>query len=552
MCLGMFEAAEKSIVKGLGFATDFASKKVLLDLRSQVEEARRAVEGPGGSGGSGDNTAATAKASYAHLLPADILLLICEAGVRTDPGMGVRMAAVCKEWRAVMLSSRVGWSHLVLGTLRTRAKTTLWVERSGGRIKCIDIRTVPGPANTDVAQTLQPHISNTEELIIRSNDLVSHFDGWKGRLRVRTLRLIGRPVHCLPGDLELFAPGAEAKVECMDFIGRGGCPPGSLDCSTVFREDRFASLKVLRMYRGYLSPGWIADIACSAPQLRELVMVGETIDIRLRAGEYGPLGVEPATMTHLTRLELRDASGMRELFRELHTPSLQHLSLYDWKPTLSTVQHIRGPGLPRSQLVSLDVGSVALRQDEFLELLIDFKSLKFLNVSFCPLDNDFLEALVAGNDRTLLPSLVALSIAGNDSISAGPLRRMILSRLPVAKPTSRKPAPLPIRRSSFAPARIVATAKAAPSTPTTSSASATLQAAQMTWLNVDMCNNPAMDVDVLDSLRKRLSFLSNINTKNIDRLRGRGAFAWDAYTSPSPTESAVPAKRLGEQPPAFY
>lgn len=521
--MGMLDAAERSIGKGLPLAKDAPSRKVLQDLLSQVRAARGRVAAERATNAAeveaAREAAAKAELSFAHLLSADVLFLVAEAAVESDPGIGLRMGAVCRAWRDTMLASSSAWSHLVLGRRRPLAKTRLWAERSRGRIKRLTISTPPGVEHADIARALQPHVGNVEHLKFRYGNVpTAYFVEWHQLLRVKTLRVVGRRVGCLATDLDILAP--EANVTVIDYTGPdGNLPPlQSMLLHSMFRRpgnaEQLASLHTLRANVGsMLDPRWLKTLSEIAPQMREVTMGCNTV------ANHGELH-DPFSFEHLERLDIPDRAGTLLLLRYMSVPALTHFSCYGWEGS-GMIRHLREPGLPRSKLVYLDIGNNAMLQDDLIDLLPELPSLRFLNVSFCSLDNGFMEALEAGED-TLLPNLEALSIAGHDDISAGPLRRMVLSRMPGSKPRKNKPAPVKV--SAFAPTR--RRAAVAPVEPEPSPESRNV--AQLRWLNVDMCNNPNMDPAVLASLRKRLRFLSNHNSKNMERIQGRGMFAWDA------------------------
>jgi hypothetical protein len=214
-----------------------------------------------------------------------------------------------------------------------------------------------------------------------------------------------------------------------------------------------------------------------------------------------------------------------------------------------------------SKLQSLDIGHAVTPQADLLELLPQLENLRFLNVSYCALDDDFLKALTirpskapnqsqAANDAAssntqsepLLPNLVALSIAGLN-ITSIPLRDFLMSRLPSisksATPITTKPkrsifGPRSSQVSSLTPqAAASSTSQAGPSVTTSTradgDASPPLPVARMRWLCIDGIEG--IDAALPLYLAKKMPFVSwqfrSGGRQNEDRVRGRGRYAWD-------------------------
>ncbi|KAL1410626.1 hypothetical protein Q8F55_004643 [Vanrija albida] len=552
--MNLLDAAERNITKGLSLATDAPSRKVFIELRATAERTRAKLAAARATTAAEAEAerlaAAKAAMCFTHLLPPDILLLIAKAGADTDAAMPLRMAGVCAEWRGVMLSHGPLWNHIKLGRRRPVAKLVLWKERSNGRIKRVTITNrMPREHHRAVADILAPLLSGVEELVLHG-DIDEFVVKWQGRcLRLKSLVVKNTTNMLLPFLCEILHPDA-SELHTVDW-GSVLIPPSGSSSATkrgyLGREDlwlpnpavQLKSLRKLRIGNGQVAEGrmWLPSLLEHAPKITE-VELGCTWDER-----HTPTGGEVTTLHALTRLELRDTAGMPTPSEHLYTPNLTSFSCFGWMPfQASTIDNLRGPGMAPALpiLVSLDIGRCAFTQQQLLELLPDLVSLRFLNVSFGALDNGFLEALVVEPGRKpLLPSLTALSIAGHDTMSAGPLRRMVLSRRPdigAARPALPPVAPTPKRsafalvRSAFAPARPKPTPQVSqPSQTSDSSQTETRPAvAAITWLCLDQCNHPDMDVRVLEQLRKYLRFVSNHNGPVVvDRIRGRGQYAWD-------------------------
>ncbi|WVQ97416.1 hypothetical protein IAU59_004529 [Kwoniella sp. CBS 9459] len=294
----------------------------------------------------------------------------------------------------------------------------------------------------------------------------------------------------------------------------------------------------------------------------------------------------------LSELMLYNISGLaRNLaLNGVHAPHLVHLDLY--RANLrgsSIVPHILSPGLENAlpNLLSLDIGRSAISLADMMDILPRLPQLRFLNVSYCSLDNAFLEALERRDDseKMFVPNLVALSIAGNNEISSGPLRRFIMSRTREGIPKASALAlsagakgpvkksglfgPTLVRNSSpFAPSRpsqtcgqsqpkstspfassgrakdfMASTSSEDPATtPETPSSGEGTQAIadpqqsqkpvlpSIQWLNVDQCER--IEPEAVDVIRKqgKVRFVSHAFGSGIDenRIRGKGRWKWDA------------------------
>lgn len=540
--MNMLDAAERSITKGLILAKDAPSRKVFTELRATAERARvRLAETKATTAAEAEAAriaAAKAAMCFTHLLPPDILLLIAKAGAETDASMPLRMACVCADWRSVMLSHSPLWSHVKLGRRRPVAKLALWKERSNGRLKRVTItHYVPKDRHAEVADILAPLIGGVEEMAI-AGAIEVFMSKWWGRCRrLKTLVVRNDTTLSLPFLCALLHPDA-SELQSVDWssvvIPASGSPAalkrGYLTADDLWLPNPTVQLKSLRKLRigsGQVAEArmWLPSLLEHAPNIRE-VELGCTW-----AARHTPTDEDEAvTLPTLSRLELRDMAGMPLPSAYLNTPNLTSFSCFGWTPReASTIDNLRGPGLTAAlpNLVSLDIGRCGFSQDQLLALLPELVSLRFLNVSFGGLDNNFLEALVVQPDHVLLPSLTALSIAGHDNMSAGPLRRMVLSRHPdMPNPAPRRLAPVPPpQRSAFAPVRRKPPPLALPSSQPEPERP---EVAAMTWVCVDQCNHPDMDVRVLEQLRKHLRFVSNHNGVVVeDRIRGRGAYAWD-------------------------
>ncbi|BEJ14636.1 hypothetical protein CspHIS471_0404030 [Cutaneotrichosporon sp. HIS471] len=524
--LGLLGAAERSITRGLTLAplSDAAARKPLLDLRQVGKRKRVAMTALQDENAAEAEAARKGAMCFTHLLTSDILYLIAKAG---DGDTALCMAGVCQDWRGAMLSHSSLWSHLRLGRRRPAAKAATWVDRSGGRIKTVEITRYVAEADVmAVATELALPIENVESVnlhYLTDGTCGKYLAAWRGKCRaLRELKVKSDtrvPQHamfqllhqecCTLEVVEMTKAHVTPTPTVYNFNISTGIPVA---------PSQLVSLRHLVLGQGavHSDQAWVLALAAAAPRLAHL-------ELRCTTSTAFPADEDPITLEYLTHLEVCDRAGLSEPTKALHTPNLSVYSAWNWHmrstpgPPLSVLDNLRG--LPRT-LTSLDIGRCGLNQADLLALLPEFTSLRFLNVSFCGIDNQLLEALVDG----ILPTLTALSVAGHDLISAGPLRRLVYGRLGIE---TTKPKPVPVRRSAFAPKK-----KSKPEpTPPSQSSSQHWQPSQpkvpITWICVDQCNG--MAVEILTALRKHVPFLSNQNGAVVeDRVRGRGAFAWDS------------------------
>ncbi|CAK9787184.1 unnamed protein product [Cutaneotrichosporon oleaginosum] len=473
---------------------------------------------------------------FTHLLSPDILYLVARSGGADAP---LRLAGVCRDWRAAMLAHTSLWRDLRLARRRPAAKAALWMQRAGGRLRRVEItRAVPDADAAAVAAELAPALAHVESITFA--DLSDPAAGkyaaaWRGQCRA--LRELRVRAHTMAARLSMFTL-LHPDCGTLERVEMTGPHPGALTAHPFgigppfpLAPAHLASLRHLVIGQGTLTAQqpWVLALAAAAPRLEHLEVRCTTQCTPADADADDP---DPLTLEHLTHLDVCDRLALHQPGETLLTPNLASYSAWNWHarsapgPPLPVLDVLRS--LPRT-LTTLDIGRCALDQAALLALLPDFTALRFLNLSFCGVDNTLLEALVTG----LLPTLMALSLAGHDSLSAGPLRRLVFSRLGI-EPAPARPAARP--KSAFAPKRRAPQPKPEPQAQPEPARPRT----PITWICVDQCN--AMAVDILDALRAHVPFISNHNGALVeDRVRGRGAYAWDVGGADAEAGDCAPA-----------
>lgn len=496
--------------------TDDARRQALLDAaRSQAKKA---------------------KSNYIHLLPRDVLVSIAEQGV------AVKMGMVCKKWREVVCSQPGLWNTLSIGKGRAVAKAKIWMERSQGRIKQLKIEEgFDASCRTQLlVEVLGECLRQVKSLILilkEPKGVLEELQGRFGQLRQLVLKLDknGGQAHrnrpALP-DLRLSPPFAHSlrHVELEDF-----CVNLPLRYPTHQPGARWilASAEILRMSGCTIEGdrGEPIDVMQLSPAALEI----EFSHTHWRNPTQASQPVQEEKMLeHKSLTSYKETGEITTIrFKHLKTPNLTSLDFgsSNFPSNVGVLNQILAPGLALAlpNLSSLDIGRCALEQVRLLAVLACLPRLKFLNVSFCCLDNAFLAALERKDGQEdLLPHLTALSIAGNNTITAGAVKDLVDSRLPPALrriPQIRAP---PKRTSSFLPS---APSQSQPVTSTPSESDPSPSSTQsplpsITWLNLDSCER--IDHAAARFLLKRVRFVSNVfGAIAYDRVRGKGAWAWD-------------------------
>lgn len=482
-----------------------------------------------------------AKSNYIHLLPRDVLMCIA------DQGVAVRMGMVCKDWRESVCSQPGLWSCLTFGMGRSVMKARMWMERSQGWIReltftadfdvskteelvgvlkgClggVEILTITGSESTGtgtVVNALRGRFSHLRKLVVRNRP-----NGKKGQIFSSLyLDLLVNGAkglrHIEIGDvrLDMSNPGNRSDSN-LHSTPVTETPPDTLDQLDTIRLNNCSIVS---------SRESLVDVLRRCPAIRDVSLTNS-----YWVGPYHP-GSSQEVMLSLELPNLEKYAGPRHLevvsFERIRAPRLMSLDLAGYHNVLN---EIRAPGLllARPNLTSLDIGASSVDQEHLLDVLADLPKLRFLNVSYCGLDNGFIEAL-ARTDNPLLPQLTALSIAGNETIRPATVRDLVNSRLPPSLQFRHPQSAKTIKRvSSFLPSQPNQLPTATPIlNPVISQSNSQANLRNLTWLNLDHCQQ--IDDTVARLLRKRVRFVTAASTfvATVDnRIRGKGDWAWDA------------------------
>ncbi|WWC66314.1 uncharacterized protein I206_100215 [Kwoniella pini CBS 10737] len=518
------------------------------------------------------------KMNFIHLLSPDIIINIAEIGSVDNYGFTHKMAGVCRNWRNILLNTGTLWNTLVLGKKRVMDRVKCCVERTKGNIKEIIVKSEFEIFRlTDIDQILKPYLKNTRRLTI-DGDATKFSRHWQGEFHhLNYLKIKSTSYEASDLVYRLLAFDADGLEE-LDLEGgryehifnsefdrnlqdpdHRVISPGDPPFWTEHASKHLSSVHTFRIKNCLVAAAYPdhSELICHFPKLETFEMVNvhwesnsALIDTSSKAYIWSqkrrPLEID------LGYLRSYNVSGqIRNLgLGEIHAPNLHHLDLWSAHPLGSPLiaPHLSTPGLADalSKLLSLDVGKCTIDIGDLRDVLITLPSLKFLNVSYCSLDNSFLELLERkGSDKDLLPNLTALSIAGNSEIRSGAIRRFVLSRTPNGlKPTNRPTEPVkggPFRpsvpvKSAFGPSK----PKSQPATSlnqaltaqnlTTSKPVSTVEAKKILpsiqWLCLDNCDS--IEPEIVDYLRRKVRFISNLYSTAIveARVRGKGRYSW--------------------------
>ncbi|WVQ62139.1 uncharacterized protein L199_000277 [Kwoniella botswanensis] len=607
--VGPTKAQDEKIYRALQrYRTDLIFSQHENEQRRAAESAeeRRKIE-------LGRAAAKKSKMNFINMLSPDVIINIAEAGSSDSVnGMGfvVKMSGVCRSWRNILLSTGSLWSTLTLGKKRVVERVKYTLGRSKNKLREIIIKDDFDISRlTDISQLLKPHLKNVKRLTI-NGDINRFSRFWQGEfhkleyLKIKSTvfetsdlvyRLLSFDCDTLK-ELELEGGRYEHIYNYTydltlqgQALQNGGIPKRNGDIEddppfwTEHCQTHLSSIHTLRLKDCHIYAAWTdpTELLCHFPSLENLEMINVNWDSTYLLADPTSRGykwnqIRSARGLDMTLNDLKSFSisgSIRNLgLYDIHAPNLQHLDLWTVHPIGSTsiAPLITTPGLKDAldNLLSLDIGRCTIDLDDLRDILPKLPQLKFLNVSYCPLDNKFLEALERQNKGSdLVPNLMGLSIAGNTEITSGPLKRMILSRTPrgiksikpkevvkkgnpfrplapVVKPSSSpfgssKPASSKSQTSrsqsskkSFAPDSI-------PSTPSSSNSNKVdlIQTNEtekekgeplpsIQWLCIDNCDR--IEREFIDHIKSKVKYISNAYSTNMveARIRGKGRYSW--------------------------
>jgi hypothetical protein len=503
-----------------------------------------------------------------------------------NPSVACRVGAVRRSWREWMLERRGVWQNLVLGAKRPAEKAKLFLERSEYTLRKLKIRGgMDSNQETAIADILDGHVGGVKAISFSRHptellrQLAGQFDSIEQVSQTPNIsnpvdiqspihleRLINQDYQSLdlglglqdPTLRHLFISGTHiflqnGVTEASQSNDDAESVPDTSSPPTYLRHVETVTLS--HTFMTCVNDSLVV-IARWLPNLVHLTL-DQVVFMDHETGQDDAMldKLETFSVPQLGGVFMTPRGAVVNFFKHVTTPNLLHLDIW----ACSRREHEAlwsAPGLLPClpNLLSLDIGKTVFSEAELLDALKLMPSLRFLNVSFTPLGDSFLEAITRGRQykadeeshQELLPNLVALSIAGLEITSLA-LRDFAVSRLPKPpKPQSLQPK-MASRGSAFRPSSSAALRPSSPSgsqavspIPNPSSAiqkpsggcsSRSPPRAHLRWLCLDMCEKIAPQL--VEYLRTKMSFVSSGTQLVEDRIRAKGRHDWklDYYDS---------------------
>ncbi|ORY23194.1 hypothetical protein BCR39DRAFT_549712 [Naematelia encephala] len=561
------------------------------------------------------------KKNYIQMLPRDVLLLVAQMGLRESPGFGVKMGLVCKEWRDLVHNTPGLWTELRLGKGSALSKAEFWLKRARlplrseptrstakSSLRSVHIRETIDEGQLHGAVGLIAETASSVRSLLMHRHPRTYPDSLTGvchafsNLEYLSLSNAGRdaPCHRLDGNLLHNGYTGLRRLELshmsIDFSARS---LGGEASEVKWTSDPTAHLSGIR----YLSIKHVDAVekmnAVWQPKEDLLELMPDVEYVTLSDTNLHQINAPDQEkrndfeLPHLRFYAEACTTGLDLRFKHMFAPNLQHLCLYAYShmlPHLDVVHQLQAPGLAlaKANLQSLDIGRNKIDQAELLVALRDLPALRFLNVSLCGIDTNFVQALCrpeTADDPGLLPNLTALSMIGHPDIPLAAIRDLVRSRLPplvrMAEEARMKSKlqKTPKRSTLFGPTPAAKKSKPAlaptSSTPTLPSSSPAARASSshlpsdsthappssfrpklpsITWLNIDHC--AVLEEGLRLWLNKHVRFVSNVfGMVDEDRMRGLKGFAWDGDWDEdcgAGSENKCQLRRDKSQPNAWY
>lgn len=403
--------------------------------------------------------------AFIHRLPDDILLEIARHGLSLNEDLPAKMGKVCRRWRSLILNTPSMWSSLCLRRNKAVEKAKVYVERSRDNLTTLVIAedlTDDFVMVMDVLKTTIPKLRRCQ------------IDVACAGLRLRRIIRFARGLRYLSlsrSEIHLPSLSHLTQLETLKLSRPHGLLFESDWVSNDTPTQEFLDLKTLQIE-------WDADsptLLLQASVLSMLKAISRICDLELKSRNgmvFEELRRNEPTTEVVTLQAVRfSVPGFFRCWpantemRPISLPMVEHLDLrYNPPSVCKTILSDSVPTL--SNLTYLDIshiGSLSGRHDCFPLSMIDtlrkMDSLRYLNVSFTDLTDAFFEALTPTTEKDdfVLPTLIALSAAGNPQLTAAPIRDLVMSRLGPDAPTSsarkglEKKAPAPVASGAFRP-----------------------------------------------------------------------------------------------------
>ena len=374
--------------------------------------------------------------NFIQVLPREVLVLIADHASEDNASFPVRMAGVSKEWRDVMLSRPSLWSTLVLSKPRPTIKVKVWLDRSNERLREVRFDQHFKSGHVDgVTDMLADYVSHVKTLTISSTLPILQPKVLTGAFKSLERFRYGSQADGANGsgiiNLNIIDQASktlrDVEIHHANFTGHRGVNvwqdvtygSGLLENYDKMFE-RLNTVQTFRMTNGHITipPSTRYPARSSRRIFMAHLKEAETItfndvtfapfiDLQAQLQPVQAAAVAAGSNAGDAVIELPKLKSYTEkfkgiyepesIFERISAPNLTSLYLWDSQPIQNwkVIDELLAPGLEQAlpHLQALDIGKTAIHQPDLLRVLKDLPSLRFLNVSYCGIDNAFLDAI---------------------------------------------------------------------------------------------------------------------------------------------------------------
>lgn len=398
------------------------------------------------------------KTNYIHTLPAELLTSIGHHLADSDADVALVLAGVSRHWRALFLDDARVWSTLKLSRRRTLQKTAAYWERSKGMLVSLEMNGLSVEQAGKVLAIVHPSFDRLRtlkwavEVGLSSADIGSELRKWSGRFsNLRQLQIEFLPtqgnqalvsVHAAEDVWTILSsPCVLDTLALCNLPAMSLNPPSSLGSVESIQHLDLSSVQLSVMPIAPSPSTLIPDFSRLlglVPNLETLAMVGTQgpFDLRPKTVQVGPIA-----LPSLRRLNVSKSRFVTSQPIILSTPVLERadLSQLNWQAwdALLPLDPTTGQKSTANvgHLTHLNLTRTALGEEALLDSLKLLPMLTHLQVASSSFTNKTIEALVlpANKDKDaatdgLLPALEHLDMSYSESVTGGPICRMVASR----------------------------------------------------------------------------------------------------------------------------
>ncbi|KAJ3769968.1 hypothetical protein FB446DRAFT_187824 [Lentinula raphanica] len=365
----------------------------LVDLQSRVLESRKRLN------------------CHVGMLPNELLSAIFHYMVEEDAVLNIKVSQVCRHWRRVALEDPTLWSTLVLSNKRPNRKSTLWIQRSKGRIRELCLRrTLSDQVDWSLEKLEGVQWSCLRACELEDIDILDQLEK-RGAL------------HIIP-QLETLVIRDKLLDSREAFVSQLGDNLRNLiidGAVHVFLDQlQVHSLVTLEVLR--FGERWVSDLFRLLAQnlsLRSLVVISPFSPVRDLSGP-------PLTFSHLTYLDY--CYGTTQLFKHIRLPSLEVISVRSCLQSKFAVECLLESNTSQLRTITFDA-CAHLPVPEVLQVLTSNPSVSSLTLKHLSgsIVTPILEALASPDQ--LCPALTHMDLSFSSQIDPSVLTRIVSTRI---------------------------------------------------------------------------------------------------------------------------